>query len=86
MSSGSNERNAKKVAVVQAVSTASRQTTGHPDNMSFDGSSKYDELSLSMARLRVPEVYKVTAFNMLENVITAVRGVRSKRSKHRNNT
>ena len=32
--------------------------------MSFDGSSKYDERSLSMAGLPMPVVYKVTAFKM----------------------
>jgi hypothetical protein len=32
--------------------------------MSLDGSSKYDELSLSMAGLRMPVVFKVTAFKM----------------------
>jgi hypothetical protein len=32
--------------------------------MPFDGSSKYDERSLSMAGLRVPAVYKVTAFQV----------------------
>ena len=32
--------------------------------MSFDGSSKYDERSLSMAGLRAPAVYKVTAFKV----------------------
>ena len=47
-----------------AVSTASRQTTSHPDNMSFDGSSKYDELSLSLAGLRALAVYKATAFKV----------------------
>ena len=46
------------------VSTDPRQTTSHPYNMSFGGSSKYDELSLSMAGLRVPAVYKATAFKV----------------------
>ena len=32
--------------------------------MSFDGSSKYDERSLSMAGLPMPVVYKVTASKM----------------------
>ena len=46
------------------MKTASRQTICHPDNMSFEGSLKHDELSLSMAGLRVPAVYKVTAFKV----------------------
>ena len=32
--------------------------------MSFDGSLEYDERSLSMAGLRMPVVYKVTAFKV----------------------